>query len=886
MAPLPDQLSSPGSVSYDSDTMTVGDGTWDFTKNTFLLPNLQGTDFDTTRYNGMGNRFSTVHQYHTIILAHGIMAAMVFLFLVPFSVMIARFYSREPGYAIRYHARLHVFACLLLLATFILPFFAVGPKRSLSNPHHGIGVAIFVMFMVQLIGGRIVHRITKLRSLRVTLHQWLGRAVAILGIVQIPLGLTLYGSPKVLFILYAVWMGFLLLVYFVLSYQSQGRREHYMSEVRSEAGNTRITESEYFSDHREHSHSKLAWLGPLAAAAGLFALTRGRNKDHRDDHSRVRSQSPSMRSRGPTVVSSRPSYFSEKYSDLPSQRDGGGGGGGGGGMLKALGGVAAAFGAGKLFSNFMSRRDRRDEEYSAVSTETPHRNRSGRATTISEFNSEYTDDASTIPPSRAPAPTQTASAYGGRRSSPSRSHVRSDAPRRDAYDDSEYSSYVSPSRRTQDAGGSGGFAKGVLATLGVGWLAKKIANRRAKKEEDERLRDEEEMRSGTQFSRYSNTEYSSPVRRDSRRPPPQRRSTVTGTEFSDTTESTFDTQTELSAMPKKGPLSAAVRVPPSTSALVPGDAPPPRRGERLSMPAMPSDPHGILHQSDGSASDLTSIVDRPAGRNPSRRQLDSERAAAEAAARASNLAAQERTRFGSSTGAPRTRGHDDKDRNVTLRRLTEEESLARRGRMDSQSSLSESPTKSRRYRRDDSQRRAESAAESRAESRAQDEDSRLGPLSPPSASLAKGRRGKDSGYYSGQPAPPPYPAQPVPPAQPGPSTHLAPPHAPLPTASVSSIGSHGTWSEMTHRPSDPPTEIPSAPAATRPTAPPVVPPVVPSTVPPTEIKDDKGNESAADNRRRRRMERRRASSSRPAGTDMYTTDTYTTDTYDDTERGF
>ncbi|PTB62540.1 hypothetical protein BBK36DRAFT_147521 [Trichoderma citrinoviride] len=800
MAPLPDQFSSPGSVSYDSDTMVVGDGTWDFTKNTFLLPNLQGTDFDTTRYNGMGNRFSTLHQYHTIILAHGIMAAMVFLFLVPFSVMIARFYSREPGYAIRYHARLQVFSCLLLLASFILGFFAVGPKRSLSNPHHGIGVAIFVMFMVQLIGGRIVNRITKLRSLRVTLHQWLGRALAILGIVQIPLGLTLYGSPKVLFILYAVWMAFLLVLYFVLSYQAQGRREHYMSEVRSEAGNTRITESEYFSDHRDHEHSKLAWLGPLAAAAGLFALARGRNRDHRDDHSRVRSQSPSMRSRGPTVVSSRPSYFSsEKYSDLPPQRDGGGGGGG---LLKVLGGAAAAFGAGKLFSNYMSRRDRRDEEYSAVSTETPHRNRSGRATTISEFNSEYTDDVSTIPPSRAPAPTQTASAYGGRRPSPSRSNVRSNLPRRDTYDDSEYSSYVSPSRRTQDAGGGGGggFAKGVLATLGVGWLAKKIANRRARKEEDERLREEEEMRSGTQFSsRYSNTEYSSPVRRDSRRPPPQRRSTVTGTEFSDTTESTFDTQTELSAMPEKGrPLSAAVRVPPSTSALVPGDAPPPRRGERLSMPAMPSDPRGILAHSDGSASDLTSIVDRPAGRNPSRRQLDSERAAAEAAARASNLAAQqERTRFGSSTGAPGggKRGHDDKDRN------------------------------------------------------------------------------------------------PVQPAQPGPSTHLAPPHAPLPTASVSSIGSHGTWSEMTHRPSGPPTEIPDAPPASRPGAAPAVPPVVPSTVPPstvppTEIKEDKGNESAADNRRRRRMERRRASSSRPAGTDMYTTDTYTTDTYDDTERGF
>ncbi|KAL7947407.1 hypothetical protein V8C42DRAFT_317699 [Trichoderma barbatum] len=884
MAPAPDQFSSPGSSSYDSDTMVVGDGTWDFTKNTFLLPNLQGTNFDTMRFNGMGNRFSTLHQYHTIILAHGILAAMVFLFLIPFSVMLVRFYSREPGYAIRYHSRLQVFSCLLLAAAFILPFFAVGPKRALSNPHHGIGVAIFVMFVVQLVGGRIVQHITKIRSLRIMLHQWLGRAIALLGIVQIPLGLTLYGSPKVLFILYAVWMGFLLAVYFVLSYRAEGRREQYISGGRSEAG-TRITESEYFSDHRENTHSKLKWLGPLAAAAGVFALTRGR-KDHDDDRSRARSRSTSMtRSRGPTVISSRPSYFSEKYSDLPAQRSGGNG------MLKALGGAAAVFGAGKLFSNFMSRRDQRDEEYSAVSTDTPHRNRSGRATTISEFNSEYTDDTSTIPPSRAPAPTQTASAFGardpGRRPSPPRSNVRSNVPR---YDESEYSSYVSPSRRPQDgpSGGGGGFAKGVLATLGVGWFAKKFADRRAKKEEDDRFREEEEMRSGTQFSRYSNTntEYTSPIRRDSRRPP-QRRSTVTGTELSsDMTESTIDTQTELSAQPQKRPLSAAVRVPPSTSALVPGESPPARRGERVSMPPMPSDPHGILHSETG-GSDVTSIVDRPSARIPSRRQMDSEKAAAEAAARASNLAARERGRFGSTTSqiaGARSRVQD-KDRNVTLRQLTEEESLARRGRMNSQSSLSESPTKSRRYRRDrdrdDSQRRAESAAESRVESRVQRDSSGMEPISPPNPSLAKGRRAKDSGYYSGQPA------RSGQPAQPGPSTHLAPPGGGMPAASVTSVGSHGTWSGMESAApsalSGPPTEVPSAPPVSRPAARPVAPPVVPSTAPPTEVRDDKGNESAADNRRRRRAERRRESSSHPPPSG---TDTYTTDTYDDTERGF
>lgn len=32
--------------------MNVGDGTWDFSKNSFLLPNLQGLNFETMRYNG------------------------------------------------------------------------------------------------------------------------------------------------------------------------------------------------------------------------------------------------------------------------------------------------------------------------------------------------------------------------------------------------------------------------------------------------------------------------------------------------------------------------------------------------------------------------------------------------------------------------------------------------------------------------------------------------------------------------------------------------------------------------------------------------------------------------------------------------------------------
>lgn len=51
MAPA-DTMSPPGAASYDSNTLVVGDGTWDFTRNTFLLPNLVGLNFDTMQYNG------------------------------------------------------------------------------------------------------------------------------------------------------------------------------------------------------------------------------------------------------------------------------------------------------------------------------------------------------------------------------------------------------------------------------------------------------------------------------------------------------------------------------------------------------------------------------------------------------------------------------------------------------------------------------------------------------------------------------------------------------------------------------------------------------------------------------------------------------------------
>jgi hypothetical protein len=69
MAPALDNLSPAGSSSYSSNTLYVGDGTWDATKNDFLLPNLVGLNFATMRYNGRF-RFLILPGPNTLSISH------------------------------------------------------------------------------------------------------------------------------------------------------------------------------------------------------------------------------------------------------------------------------------------------------------------------------------------------------------------------------------------------------------------------------------------------------------------------------------------------------------------------------------------------------------------------------------------------------------------------------------------------------------------------------------------------------------------------------------------------------------------------------------------------------------------------------------------------
>lgn len=291
----------------------------------------------------MGNRFFALTEYHTLILAHGILAAMTFLGLVPAAIMIVRFYERNPAWGLRMHMWLQILTFFLLTVVLTLGFFAVGPDRSLTNPHHGIGVALYVLVVFQVLFGGWGHR--RLRGkrrlyppLKLVLHQWLGRGIALLGIVQIALGLTLYGSPEWLFVLYTLATFALLVAYFLLSWRHQRRVADYDSR------GSYVSETDVVEDRRKRRRSS-SGLGRLAAAgaagAGLAALwnrRRSKSRDRRHDQSVVGSDSYD-------------SYLSdEKQYDTPHK-------GVGHRLLQigAIGGGVAA--AKKLFG----RRDRVDE---------------------------------------------------------------------------------------------------------------------------------------------------------------------------------------------------------------------------------------------------------------------------------------------------------------------------------------------------------------------------------------------------------------------------------------------------------------------------------------------------------------------------------------------
>ncbi|KAF2192542.1 hypothetical protein K469DRAFT_620937 [Zopfia rhizophila CBS 207.26] len=639
-------LSPPGSSVYSSDTMYVGDGTWDSQRNTFLLPNLQGYNLATTQYNGMGNRFRNMVGYRNVIKGHGILAAITFLFVIPAAILIARFYHRNPRMALRIHIWLQILTVLISTAVFILGFQAVGTARSLTNPHHGIGVALYVLILVQAFGGAWIHRREKGKErfkipLKLMLHQWFGRAIAILGVIQVALGLTLYGSPKVLFILFALWGFALLVAYFVLTYINQ-------PEVGFDDRGTYITERTGSSrrSHRGHGLGALAAAG--AAGAGLAALRhRSRSRSHRR-HSGGRQE----------VISSRhSSHHSGSYIDDEKYTDDGRKGRTWRDRL--LGAAAAAGGIAAVRSVFNRQKHTTTESGSDVSYSRPIGPSEVTQTDLSRLE-EGKAPASPANERWRRAEEREAAQAAAMAGSPLRHGHR---PRRSGGSISSYDSRLSfsdeyPPRQHESHGLRTG-----IAALGVAGFLKHQWNKLRSRKEDAHVEEirkqdiEEERIARANSHRRKYTGDGQPPSKRGGRPP-----------------STIYSQSDLSGAT---PSLSRHNIPP------PSNIPPPPKSttagpSTVPMPPAPPDPQGILHDSGSSADGGRHRHHRPGG-NAALVAGAAAGAAAASPSRRDN-SRQRRSNEGSVASPPvsvKVKMHND-GRHVTLRRLNEEEAAAER----------------------------------------------------------------------------------------------------------------------------------------------------------------------------------------------------------------
>lgn len=159
------------------------------------------------------------------------------------------------------------------------------------------------------------------------LHQWLGRGIALLGLAQIPIGLTLYGSPKSLFVLYSLVVFGLILIYFFLVHQNHKRvalahdeRESYISSVVSGQTESRpglppgSTPGSEVGPERDRRHRLEEMAGAVGLGAAVAALRRRssgqRRHMDRDDATSIAYSRPGAESVGGEKFTES-SYLSE-----------------------------------------------------------------------------------------------------------------------------------------------------------------------------------------------------------------------------------------------------------------------------------------------------------------------------------------------------------------------------------------------------------------------------------------------------------------------------------------------------------------------------------------------------------------------------------------------
>lgn len=398
----------------------------------------------------------------------------------------------------------------------------------------------------------------------------MGFTLALLGIVQIPLGLTLYGSPKVLFILFAIAVFTLLVAFFVLSYLYDNEGYPMGSDYDSRPSYV----SGPSSAEEEHHHGGVGkWAGAALAGAALAKLFRRRSHGKDENHS---------------YSDSRTSYMDEKYSDEASHH---------GGWKKKLLEVGALGGAAYFAKRLFDKKRNHDDDGSESGTYS-------RAHTRSDSMSE--EMLGRMEDGRRPEPTHRTPLNRP----PSRPPSRPQSPG-STYYNSTYMSYDDP----KPSAGNALFGAGALAAMKNLFTGRKGNAEQRRVEEMRRQEVEDEKMARANNKRYTG---------DGRDPPNRRDGSNTITDIS-STESSRPPHGESTISPTPGRYGGYEDAPPLPS--VHDDMPSRPSG------SVPSSPVSSERRHTASTPNSIELKKHNDGHNVTLRRLTEEEAAANREAR-------------------------------------------------------------------------------------------------------------------------------------------------------------------------------------------------------------------------------------------------------------
>jgi hypothetical protein len=126
----------------------------------------------------------------TMLIGHGILAALAFVILFPSGAIVLRL-AHFPG-VIWLHAAFQIFAYLVYIAGFGLGVYAALEMDLMNDYHPILGVCILLAILIMPVLGQVHHKMFKKYGHRTGwsyAHIWVGRIAITLGIINGAMGL-------------------------------------------------------------------------------------------------------------------------------------------------------------------------------------------------------------------------------------------------------------------------------------------------------------------------------------------------------------------------------------------------------------------------------------------------------------------------------------------------------------------------------------------------------------------------------------------------------------------------------------------------------------------------------------------------------------------------